>query len=158
MRCLRPVLHTDPLPSDEALFEAFIARHMIIDGSRTTTLPRSGDCRIRLKEYRPYLGRRVWIFGGGLGYFSRVARENGFDSLTFDPMYLPSEVQKGEWDTIVALHVLEHANDPLRMLRQMREIPCSRWQPDSGGSQFRIKRLPRTRDGWGWWRSRRWRM
>lgn len=80
------------------------------------------DCRVRLDEYKNLLGQRVLDFGGGVGYFSQAAREAGYQSLTYDPFTAIAPVEKGAWDTVVALHVLEHANDPDRMCQQFKEL------------------------------------
>lgn len=69
------------------------------------------DCIIRLSEYEGLLGKRVLDFGGGRGYFSQVAREAGYKSATYDPYAGSGELEEKEWDTIVSLHMLEHAND-----------------------------------------------
>jgi len=79
--------------------------------------PKLADARSRLDEYEPWLGASVLDFGGGLGYFSAAARAAGLRSETFDP-YSGNEAEapSGGWDSAVALHVLEHSNDPGAML------------------------------------------
>jgi SAM-dependent methyltransferase len=75
------------------------------------------DARTRFEEYEPWLGASVLDFGGGLGYFAAAAREAGLRSETFDPHSGAFPVAPGEgWDSVVALHVLEHSNDPGAML------------------------------------------
>lgn len=78
------------------------------------------DCRERVAEYGAALRGRVLDYGGGVGYFSRAVRETGRDSLTFDPYVAKSQPAKGAWDTVVALHVLEHSNAPDSALEEMR--------------------------------------
>jgi len=80
------------------------------------------DCRARVKEYAPLLGRRVLDFGGGLGHFSRAAREIGLDSVTYDPYAKAAPPQKKTWDCVVALHVLEHSHDLERTLSVIKEF------------------------------------
>lgn len=80
------------------------------------------DCRQRVQEYRPLLGKRTLDFGGGMGYLSAALKEAGFDSLTYDP-YVPGQApSKGEWDTVIALHVLEHSNDLERSLSEIKAL------------------------------------
>jgi SAM-dependent methyltransferase len=78
------------------------------------------DARARRAEYGPWLGASVLDFGGGLGYFAAAAREAGLRSETLDPhrggaVHAP----EGGWDSAVALHVLEHSNDPGAMLDEI---------------------------------------
>jgi SAM-dependent methyltransferase len=80
------------------------------------------DSMLRLKEYQPMLGKRILDFGGGLGYFSQVARAQGYDSVTYDPFAKASSPPQNGWDTLVALHVLEHANDLDRICHQMKSL------------------------------------
>lgn len=82
------------------------------------------DSRIRLVEYKDLLGERVLDFGGGLGYFSQVAREAGYQSTTYDPFAAnkPAAVSSTQWDTVVVLHVLEHTNDLDRLCREIRKL------------------------------------
>jgi len=80
------------------------------------------DCRIRIHEYRNIMGQKVLDFGGGIGYFSQAAREAGFDSTTFDPFYNSETIISDNWDTVVALHVLEHSNNPDILVEQMKNL------------------------------------
>jgi SAM-dependent methyltransferase len=80
------------------------------------------DSEIRYQEYAPRLGQRVIDFGGGLGYFSQTVRSHGRESVTFDP-YVPSgEPQESSWDTVVALHMLEHSNNLDRTCGQIKKL------------------------------------
>jgi len=79
------------------------------------------DARQRVREYGPWLGSRVLDFGGGLGYFATAAREAGHESATLDPyVHGQAAAAQADWDSVVALHVLEHSNDPLAMLGGIR--------------------------------------
>ena len=79
------------------------------------------DARSRFEEYEPWLGASVLDFGGGLGYFAAAAREAGLRSETLDPHSGASPTLPGDgWDSVVALHVLEHSNDPGAMLEAIR--------------------------------------
>ncbi len=80
------------------------------------------DSEMRLKEYAPLLGRRVLDFGGGIGYFSEVARKAGYDSITYDPFASGGSPPASGWDTLVALHVIEHANDIDRLCGQIKSL------------------------------------
>jgi len=80
------------------------------------------DCRDRIDEYRPVLGRRVLDFGGGVGYLSAVLRDEGYESVTYDPFCRKDDQTVGLWDTVIALHVIEHANDPDRTLGEMKRL------------------------------------
>ena len=80
------------------------------------------DCRARIQEYGPYLGKRVLDFGGGVGYFSKAASEAGFESTTCDP-YINADISsESQWDSVVALHVLEHSNNLDRTLSQIKNL------------------------------------
>jgi SAM-dependent methyltransferase len=80
------------------------------------------DCQIRIEEYRKLMGPRVLDYGGGLGYFSLVARLRGYDALTYDPYTSGIEPDSSHWNTVIALHVLEHSNDPGRTLSHMKSF------------------------------------
>jgi len=108
-------MQTDPLPSDDTLGRLY-AHSFDYRWYRDYLPAKIRDCRERITEYRPYLSGKILDFGGGLGYLSRLLRDEGYESLTWDPYckgYAPPE---GSWDTVVALHVLEHSNDPDRTL------------------------------------------
>ena len=80
------------------------------------------DCRMRIREYGPFLGKRVLDFGGGVGYFSRAATEAGLESTTYDP-YVNAALPAGShWDSVVALHVLEHSNNLDRTITQIKNF------------------------------------
>lgn len=80
------------------------------------------DCRMRIQEYGQRLGRRVLDFGGGVGYFSKAASEAGLESITYDP-YVNAALPGGSrWDSVVALHVLEHSNDLDRTVSQIKNL------------------------------------
>jgi SAM-dependent methyltransferase len=69
------------------------------------------------------LGHNVLDFGGGVGYFSQAAREAGFHSITFDPFSdFNDHPEHRHWDSIVALHVLEHANNLDRICQSFNQI------------------------------------
>ena len=111
---------TTPLPDDETLRRIY---HSSFDYRwyRDHFPAKLRDSLIRLAEYRPLLGRRILDFGGGLGYFSQAAREGGYQSITYDPFTDNSQVEKGNWDTVVALHVLEHTNDLDKACGKLKE-------------------------------------
>lgn len=103
-------VYTDPLPHAAALkklYETGFSYTWYADH----LWAKLKDCRQRFQEYAPFLGRRVLDYGGGLGYFSQVARENGYHSVTFDPYAGNAQLDETPWDTLVCLHMLEHAND-----------------------------------------------
>jgi hypothetical protein len=80
------------------------------------------DCRMRIREYEPRLGKRVLDFGGGVGYFSSAATEAGLESITYDP-YVNAALPAGShWDSVVALHVLEHSNNLDRTITQIKNF------------------------------------
>lgn len=100
------------------------------------------DCRERVREYESYLGRNVLDFGGGVGYLSAALRERGYDSVTYDPFCRKDDQKNGLWDTVIALHVLEHANDPDRTLCEMKELLGAGGNliiavPNAGGRGYR---------------------
>lgn len=78
------------------------------------------DCRTRVKEYDFMLGRRVLDFGGGIGYFAQAVAETGRTSMTFDPYVEAKSPERGCWDSVVALHVLEHSNDLDRTMDEIK--------------------------------------
>jgi SAM-dependent methyltransferase len=80
------------------------------------------DCRIRIQEYGPRLGKRVLDFGGGVGYFSKAASEAGLESITYDPYVNASCSVEKYWDCVVALHVLEHSNNLDRTITQIKSF------------------------------------
>jgi SAM-dependent methyltransferase len=112
---------TSPLPDDELLQEVY-RTCFNYDWYRDHYPAKRRDARQRLGEYRHLLGKRVLDFGGGVGYFSEAARAAGYLSTTYDPFTTCAKVQRTAWDTVVTLHVLEHANDLDRICMQMKDF------------------------------------
>lgn len=79
------------------------------------------DCRMRVEEYRALLGQRVLDFGGGVGYFSQALREVGLESTTYDPYLSEAAPARNSWDSVVALHVLEHSNNLDQTVSEMKK-------------------------------------
>jgi SAM-dependent methyltransferase len=111
---------TTPLPTNKVLKELY-ARGFDFRWYRDHLWAKKKDASIRYNEYKPLLGASVLDFGGGFGYFSSVCRSRGHPSVTYDP-YAPSAgtVAGSKFDTVVALHVLEHGNDIDSLILQMR--------------------------------------
>lgn len=114
-------VHTSPLPVDATLQHLY-ATSFDYRWYRDHFAAKLKDSSIRLQEYKILLGQNVLDFGGGVGYFSQVARQAGYTSLTYDPFTESAPVEKGKWDTVVALHVLEHANNLDRICVQIKEL------------------------------------
>jgi SAM-dependent methyltransferase len=102
------------------------------------------------RRLAPYIGRRVLEIGAGIGNFTKllldrelvVATDNYQpcvdylsshlgEKLKAPPILLDaagdigSELKRYEFDTIICLNVLEHIEDDLRALSQMRELLVS---------------------------------
>jgi 2-polyprenyl-3-methyl-5-hydroxy-6-metoxy-1,4-benzoquinol methylase len=114
---------SDPMPTDENLSNLY---QVSFDYRwyRDHYAAKLTDCRTRVKEYAPLLGKRVLDFGGGMGYFSQAAIEAGLESKTFDPYVTAARPTTGNWDSVVALHVLEHSNDLDRTMSEMKNFLC----------------------------------
>lgn len=80
------------------------------------------DAKLRISEYSQWIGESVLDFGGGVGYFSQAVRESGRTSQTYDPFCKKGDEKNGEWNTVVALNVLEHSNDLKRTLDEMKSL------------------------------------
>lgn len=113
--------YTDPMPGGETLKKVY-ATWFDYRWYQDFYNAKLRDCRIRLKEYQELMGRRVLDFGGGVGYFSSAAREEGYVSQTYDPYASGDVLGDEKWDTVVALHVLEHSNDPDDTVEQIKKI------------------------------------
>jgi SAM-dependent methyltransferase len=113
--------HTDPLPEDRAI-ERLYTTSFNYNWYRDHMWAKLRDCRQRMKEYAPLLGYRVLDYGGGLGYFSRVARERGYHSVTYDPYISKAQLEDNTWDTLVCLHMLEHSNSPDPVIECMKNL------------------------------------
>jgi SAM-dependent methyltransferase len=114
-------IFTDPLP-DDATLQNLYERDFDYRWYQDHYEAKLCDSRIRVNEYRNTMGSRVLDFGGGLGYFSAACEEQGFESRTFDPFYdRDSDIEPG-WDTLVALHVLEHANNLDALVEKMKGL------------------------------------
>lgn len=112
---------TWPRPSDEAL-RVIYGTSFDYRWYRDHFDAKLQDCRMRAKEYQSLLGHRVLDFGGGVGYFSQALRESGLESTTYDPYLSGAAPARNAWDTVVALHVLEHSNDLDRTMSEMTEL------------------------------------
>jgi 2-polyprenyl-6-hydroxyphenyl methylase/3-demethylubiquinone-9 3-methyltransferase len=110
---------TDPMPDDSVLSKVY-SECFNYQWYQDHYGAKLRDCRERIGEYRPFLGRRVLDFGGGVGYLSAALRKEGYESVTYDPFCRKDDVTVGLWDTVIALHVIEHANDPSRTLEEMK--------------------------------------
>lgn len=112
---------TAPLPSDAAL-ENLYRTSFDYRWYQDHYSAKLRDCRMRIKEYRAHLGKRVLDFGGGVGYFSEAASEAGMESVTYDPYVSTRIADNRPWDSIVALHMLEHSNNLDRTILQIKEL------------------------------------
>lgn len=111
---------TNPLPDDDllqTLYRTSFDYHWYADHFAA----KLRDARLRYAEYRPLLNGSVLDFGGGLGYFSQICRSYGHKSVTYDP-YAASTPTNDRWDAVVALHVLEHSNNPDDMVEQIKHM------------------------------------
>ena len=112
---------TAPLPSDSVL-KAIYGSVFDYRWYRDHYDAKLDDCRTRVKEYDTMLGRRVLDFGGGMGYFAQAVTETGRTSVSFDPYVTATPPARGCWDSVVALHVLEHSNDLDRTMAEIKEF------------------------------------
>jgi SAM-dependent methyltransferase len=111
--------YTDPLPAKAVLAQLYQSEFSY-RWYQDHYAAKLRDCRVRLVEYRPFLGERILDFGGGLGYFARAAEQAGYVSQTYDPFAGASlGYPQRSWDTVVALHVLEHSTDLEHTLGQI---------------------------------------
>lgn len=132
---------TSPLPTDKTL-EKVYSEGFDYRWYQDHYAAKYRDCQIRISEYQPWMGRRVLDFGGGVGYMSAALRNAGYESITYDPFCCQGDTAEGGWDTLIALHVLEHANDPDRTVAQMKSLLTSRGRliiavPNAGGKGYR---------------------
>lgn len=114
-------VHTDPIPSNKRLADLY-GSAFDYRWYRDHFSAKLRDARMRLQEYRPLLGTCMLDFGGGIGYLSQAAREAGLDSLTYDPFITPELPREKAWDSVVALHSLEHTNDLNAVCQQFRQL------------------------------------
>ena len=101
---------TCPLPTDNFLIN-FYHNSFNYAWYEDHLYAKRKDSRIRFSEYKDFLGKSTLDYGGGLGYFSQTCRDNGIDSITYDP-YKTESLGPKKWDSVVALHALEHSNNP----------------------------------------------
>lgn len=112
---------TDPLPSTQVL-EQLYATSFNYRWYQDHIWAKFKDCRQRIIEYAPFLGRRVLDYGGGIGYFSQAAREAGYESRTYDPYAGKDQLEEQKWDTVVCLHMLEHVNNPDEAIVRLKDL------------------------------------
>jgi SAM-dependent methyltransferase len=114
--------HTTPLPTDQRL-KSLYSSSFDYRWYQDHFAAKLADCKLRLQEFSGQLGEQVLDFGGGMGYFSQAAREAGYESVTYDPFAsdLPPPAG-GKWNSVVALHVIEHANDLDRICEQFKKF------------------------------------
>jgi SAM-dependent methyltransferase len=108
---------TFPLPTDKFL-EQFYKSSFNFKWYKDHISAKLRDSRIRFNEYKKYLGKSCLDYGGGLGYFSEVCRDNGLKSITFDP-YTTDISDCRNWDSVVSLHALEHSNTPEKFIKDI---------------------------------------
>lgn len=113
--------YTTPMPSDDVLKRLY-ATSFDYRWYQDHYAAKLRDCEDRVEEYLPVLGKRVLDYGGGLGYFSRAAREKGMGSVTYDPYVGGQVLPEGGWDAVVSLHMLEHSNDLDRTVEHMKSF------------------------------------
>jgi len=112
---------TNPMPDDETLSKVY-SNCFDYRWYQDHYQAKYKDSLIRLDEYKGLLGKRVLDFGGGVGYFSKAAESRGFISITYDPFKVKGDRAQGKWDTLVALHVLEHSNNLARTIKEIKEL------------------------------------
>lgn len=114
-------IFTDPLPSNDVLKRIY-AECFDYRWYQDHYTAKYRDCAARVEEYRLWLGQRVLDFGGGVGYLSEALRAKGYESQTYDPYCTIGDKMESGWDTIIALHVLEHSNDPDCTIAQIKSL------------------------------------
>jgi SAM-dependent methyltransferase len=144
---------TDPLPDDATLAQLY-SGSFDYGWYRHHYPAKLADAALRLAELRAAgvaLGPRLLDFGGGVGYFSRAARLLGIDAQTWDPMLAAgSPPPQGAFDTVVALHVIEHANRIDETVARLRSFVRPGGSaivvvPNAGGEGYRARGA-----GWVW--------
>jgi SAM-dependent methyltransferase len=121
-----------PVPTDSVLKRLYSESYNY-DWFKDHYVAKILDCFIRLFEFRRKglkLGSTILDFGGGVGYLSQVARWMRYDSITYDPYFKNDSIKeklKAGFDSVFAMHVLEHSNDPSKTLGQIRGF----MKPDS---------------------------
>jgi len=134
-------IFTNPLPSDEVLAKVY-AESFDYRWYQDHYTAKYRDCQSRIVEYRQLIGKRVLDFGGGVGYMSAALRSAGYESITYDPFCRESDKVESGWDAVIALHVLEHANNPDRTIMQMKSLLAADGRlilavPNAGGEGYR---------------------
>jgi 2-polyprenyl-3-methyl-5-hydroxy-6-metoxy-1,4-benzoquinol methylase len=68
-------------------------------------------------------GQRVTHFdyGGGNGTLSRLLRESGWDSTSYDP-FVDAAMPNRTFDLVTAIEVFEHHPDPSALLRDLQRV------------------------------------
>lgn len=110
---------TTPTPTDETLSKVYM--NFLYKWYEDHYQAKYRDCKIRIEEYKGLLGQRVLDFGGGIGYFSCAAKDAGYISETYDPFLGRYGDVEGKWNTVVALHVLEHSNNLDRTIEDIKK-------------------------------------
>ncbi|MBU2838316.1 class I SAM-dependent methyltransferase [Acidithiobacillus thiooxidans] len=111
---------TCPLPTDAMLQELY--KHSFsYEWYRNHLSAKIKDSETRYNAYKNIIGNMVLDYGGGIGYFSQVCRDHGLNSITYDP-YTTDNAQTNKWDTVVALHVIEHSNNPDNIIDNIKSL------------------------------------
>lgn len=100
--------YTFPLPTDNIL-QNFYAESFDYNWYQAHNSNKLADAQERYNDYKPYLGEKIIDYGGGMGYFSKICRDQGYQAVTYDP-YTTNERPDFKADTIVCNHMLEHSN------------------------------------------------
>ncbi len=109
---------TSPMPSDRFL-KKFYENVFNFSWYQDHLLAKLVDSWLRYGEYKNILGKKVLDYGGGLGYFSRICRLRGHESVTYDPYTTNQTLKEDKWDSVVALHSAEHSNNPDGFIRDV---------------------------------------
>lgn len=110
-------IFSTPLPNDQAL-SAVYRGAFNYQWYASVYASKLRDAASRVRELSAVLGRDVLDFGGGPGYFGEALKQQGYNGLSYDPMMNPQTPapELMAWDSVVALHVLEHSNKPAKLL------------------------------------------
>ena len=111
-------------PPEEFERRIYNEAYPMVDPDYADARPRANAAALRRIFAAPTPGMRHLDYGGGNGLLSRLLRENGWNSASYDPLSErgTDPARLGQFQLITAFEVFEHVPDVRTLLRSLRTL------------------------------------